>query len=255
MIKENEKVCIGWIDGGNVYSGFIAHLSTVMLNRSNIISDIVVSSGPYLSLNRNKMVESFLQTDAEWLFSIDTDVCINVEDFDKIIESADSVNRPIVAGKYYIPFDDGKTIIVSAQKIAPPGSVEPSQWLNIEDLNTPIIDGLHSVGIGYCLIHRDVFQAIQLINSGREWPWFKDEFKELSYWKGWSSDDIYFWDQVRSLGINIALCADATSQHLKSFKLTDSTYLAVNGMQPHHNHAHESTKRISWWTKSKKQIK
>lgn len=253
-MNKNNKVCIGWIDGGTVYSGFIAHLSAVILNRADIISDVVVASGPYLSLNRNRMVESFLKTDAEWLFSIDTDVCIKVEDFDRLIEYADPVNRPIVAGKYYIPFDDGKTVIVSGQKHSTPGSVEPSQWLSIEDLNNPIIDGLHSVGIGYCLIHRNVFEAIQLINN-RSWPWFQDEFKSLPYWEGWSSDDIYFWNQVRDLGINIALCSEATSEHLKSFKLGDSTYLSMNGMHVHHNHPDNPSKRISWWTKSKKQIK
>lgn len=250
-MDKNEKVCIGWIDGGTVYSGFIAHMSTIMLNRSDKISDIVVASGPYLSLNRNKMVTNFLQTDAEWLLSIDTDTCITVEDFDKLVEAADSAKRPIVGGKYYIPFDDGRTIVVSGQKFNPPGSTEPSSWLSPEDLHEPIIDGLHSVGIGYCLIHRDVFEAIQLMNNGTEWSWFQDQFTELPYWRGWSSDDVYFFNQVHKINVPIALCTGATSDHLKSFKLNDATYLSVNAIQPSlHNH-HHSHKKMSWWTKTK----
>ena len=114
-MKETEKIAVGWIDGGQIYSGFAAHMSHLLLNRGAVISDVVVSSGPYLSYNRNKMVELFLKTDADWLFAIDTDLKVTLKDFDQLCETADSEKRPIVGGKYYLPFMNGMEMQASAQ--------------------------------------------------------------------------------------------------------------------------------------------
>ena len=66
-MKSNEKVVIGWIDPGTVYSGFAAYIIQLAMHRSDRISNIVCASGSYLSANRNNMVRSFLQTDGDWL--------------------------------------------------------------------------------------------------------------------------------------------------------------------------------------------
>lgn len=88
-MKENETIAIGWIDGGSITSGFASYLSQIVLHRNTIINGIVVGSGPYLSQNRNTMVQKFLEeTNADWLLSLDSDLLIDLESFDALIDSA-----------------------------------------------------------------------------------------------------------------------------------------------------------------------
>jgi hypothetical protein len=256
-MKNNEKVTIGWIDGGTIFSGFAAHVSQLLLNRADRIEGVAVASGPYLSQNRNKMVDVFLETDSDWLLSIDTDLLITLESFDALIESADSEKYPVVAGKYYLPFDNGKSIVVSAQTSTDLANTDVmGHWVTPEMLaHGPLLTNLHSVGIGYCLIHREVFEAVQALNAGKKYVWFKDEWRED--WNAWVSDDIGFFNQLRVLGINISLNTLATSTHLKNLKLNDDTYLTFNvGV---HEESHANTlmnpqHKISWWAKRKKNL-
>ena len=254
-MRDDEKVVIGWIDGGTIHSGFAAYLCQILLNRNERILGQVAASGPYLSLNRNEMVELFLQTDADWLFSIDTDLCVPLESFDSLIQSADKIKRPIVAGKYYLPFDNGANITPSAQTMEnnDPDPEKMGHWVTPEELTSaPILDGLHSVGIGYVLIHRDVFLSIRAVNPDNKFPWFRDEWKES--WGAWVSDDLGFFNQVRGLGINIALDTQATSTHLKQFGITDDVFLKRMTSQTaqEHNHHMHPNKKLSWWNGKKK---
>jgi hypothetical protein len=254
-MKDNEKVAIGWIDGGTLYTGFAAHLTQMLLHRNDRISDVVVASGPYLSQNRNRMVNLFLETNADWLFSIDSDLMVDLASFDELIKSADAETNPIVGGKYYLPFENGKTLVVSAQNVYDPAPNGIGTWLKPEQLaEGPLLNGLHSVGIGYCLIHREVLEAVQAMNLGKKNAWFKDEWRED--WDAWVSDDIGFFNQVRNLKINISLNTVATSTHLKNVKINDDSYLTFNigSHEQSHNHNHHMhpNNKISWWAGRKK---
>jgi len=251
-MRDNEKIAIGWIDPGTVYTGFAAFVSTIVLNRPERISDVIAASGPYLSLNRNKMVEIFLKSDADWLLSLDSDICLSLESFDKLVKSADSLERPVVGGKYYVPWDNGSGVTVSAVKpVDLSDHTAMGVWLTHEELAAggEIIEGLHSVGIGYVLIHREVFEAIASIKP-EKYPWFKDGWKPE--WDTWTSDDMYFWEQVRGLGIKISLNAEATSDHLKNFKLNDTVYLQSNLNSPTAHHHEHPSRRLWWWAGKKK---
>jgi hypothetical protein len=261
-MNSNEKIAVGWIDGGQIYSGFAAHLSHLILNRNERISDIVVGSGPYLSYNRNKMVELFLKTKAEWLFAVDTDLKITLKDFDQLCETADSQKRPIVGGKYYLPFLNGTSMQASAQQFGPAGQPY-GNWLPVEATNSnQPIEGLHSVGFGYGLYHRSVFEAVFEAREDKTnvLPWFRDFY--ASEVDMWISDDVYFFIQLHKLlpGTNVTFEPRATSTHLKVMALSDDSFLSVrtdfNSAAAHdhpHQHVHElPSKRVSWWAKNKK---
>ena len=262
MIKSKEKIALGWIDGGTVMSGFAAYVSHLLLNRQDKVKEVVVSSGPYLSNNRNRMVELFLQTDCDWLFALDTDLKVNLESFDYLCESVDSETRPIVGGKYYLPFDNGMTLHPSAQSISQDPDAIYGQWLDESLVNgRTVVDNLHSVGLGYILIHRSVFEKVKKASQeiNNPLPWFRDEWRNDA--GTWISDDVYFFLQVQKLGINVALDPRATSGHLKIMTLDDDSYLTVrNNFQnahahhEHHEHRHERpSKNVSWWSRKKKQ--
>lgn len=250
-MKSNEKITIGWIDGGLVTSGFVAHLSQILLHRSDIIENVVVGCGPYLSLNRNSIARSFLDdTNSNWLLSLDSDLMIDLKSFDALIDSADSDKYDVIGGKYYVPVNDG--VYVSAQKKHP--EIEGGgAWIQSDDpdLNKKMIENLHSVGAGFMLIHRRVLEKI-LKNSSNQFPWFRDYWTDYPY-ETWISDDIHFCDLANRHGFNIALCTNATSSHLKTSKIDDSIYLNFNNFNKwikEKNYRPEVKK--NWWVRNKK---
>ncbi len=260
-MNKNEKVCIGWIDSGTVYSGFIAYLSQILINRSNRINDVVVASGPYLSWNRNSMIDMFLETESDWLLSLDSDLCIPIESFDELVQSVDKDEYPIMGGLYYLPLNGGKNIFPSAMKLL---DDKQGVFLSMEECSKDkgIVTNLHSVGNGFSMIHRSVFEKIKDAN-GQKLGWFKDEYREE--YDTWISDDVYFYAQCRALGIKISLNTNTTSQHLKVFKVDENSFLnhSASMMQHNHNHDHDHghdhsndvwppNKKTSWWTKKKK---
>ena len=263
-MKNNEKVIIGWIDAGQVLTGFVAHVMQILIQRHDRVTDVLCASGPYLSLNRNKVVEKFLESDADWLLSFDSDVCIKLEDFDKLIAGADSEKRPIIGGKYYLPWDGQDKVVLAAMVKDPEVDYSqetdekmfPARWITNFGPDE-IMDGLHSMGSGYVLIHREVFLAIRASNQGNRYPWFKDFWAE--HHNDWTSEDITFYRQVRNLGINIALHTGAGSEHLKNMKITEDAFLQYNRQSHNHGHVHgenrHGNKIISWWAKSKKSAK
>ena len=259
-MDKNEKVTVGWIDPGTVFTGFVAYISQLFLHRSDRISDVSVASGPYLSSNRNNMVSQFLLTKSDWLLALDSDLCITLESFDSLISKADKDKYPIIGGKYFIPFNNGTEIVLAAQSWHPtvPKGGEFIHKYGPDE----ILEDLHSIGAGYMLIHRSVFEKIAKENPANPMPWFQDEWRTEVYHQ-WISDDIWFFEKVHEAGFKVALDTKATSTHLKNFKIDESTYILVKeGLIAEHDvkhHAKAATagsgynahKRTSWWTKGK----
>jgi hypothetical protein len=255
MQNKNKSITLGWIDTGQVTSGFAAHITQILLHRSDMISDVIVASGPYLSNNRNRMVKGFLDgTQSEWLLSLDSDILVGLESFDTLVDAADEDKYPIMGGKYFLNID-GQIRVSAMTKLD--GNHKYGKWL--EDFSSYIVEDLHSTGLGYCLIHRDVFEAVRA-NSDSPLPWFQD------YWReevpgiqkpGWISDDIHFYNQVTSLGINVSMCLGATSSHIKDSLLNEESFLSFNKFKryedsntPIHNYGEQ--KRDIWRVFSKK---
>jgi len=247
---ENNKVAIGWIDSGSVTSGFAAYIGQILLHRSNIINSVVTASGSYLSANRNTMVKTFLdETDAEWLLSVDSDILIDINSFDELIQAADVTKHQVIAGKYYLPLDTGIELAAQVWHDTLEGT---GQWLDNDDerLKNKIIDNLHSVGAGYMLVHRTVFEKI-LENSANPMPWFQDYWMDFPY-DSWCSDDIHFFTQVHRYGFNVALCTTATSTHLKTSRINDDLWVSFQEYNRYQQNKHyQSGKTKSWWVKGK----
>lgn len=255
MKNKNKSITMGWIDTGQVTSGFVAHISQILLHRNDLISDVIVASGPYLSNNRNRMVKGFLDgTTSDWLLTLDSDIMVGLESFDTLVDAADEDDYPVMGGKYFLNID-GEVRISAMTKLD--GDYRYGKWLT--DTSSFIVEDLHSIGLGYSLIHRDVFEAVRS-TSNHPLPWFQD------YWReeipgiqnnGWISDDIHFYNQVNALGINVSVCLGATSTHLKESRLNEESFLTFNKFKRYesnskeiHNYAEQ--KRDIWRVFSKK---
>lgn len=252
-----KTIALGWIDSGDIKSGFAAYISQILLHRSNVVKNVIAASGPYLSNNRNRLVESFLSTECEWLFTLDSDVLVSLESFDALVEAADKDKYPIVGGKYFIPIN-GQVRVAAMVK----NEDNPMLGTWIENLSTYIVDDLHSIGVGFAMIHRSVFEKIKDSEPNNPLPWFQDYWKNIYNENnqdtgGWISDDIHFFEKVNNLGINVALCLGATSTHVKDSLLNEESYLSFKKFKRYedqsitHGYGFAENKRSIWRVFSK----
>lgn len=250
-MKKNEKIVIAWPDAGSAMSGFVAYIMQILLHRREKISDVIIASGHYLSNNKNSCVSQFLNTDADWLLLMDCDVLVTLESFDTLIDSADKDLRPVISGSYFLPMND--KLFLSAQ-YKNPEYPDAGYW--ISDWDKEIIDDLHSVGAGFLLVHRSVYEKIQENNPEKMPQWFQDEYWGYPYYQ-WISEDIYFCKKVRDLGLNISINTKATSTHLKNVRVTEDNFVKIPQVIPaaappeKHTHPYGNRRKLHWWIKGR----
>jgi len=251
-MEKNEKIAIGWIDSGTVLSPFAAFVSKIVLERGDLITDICVATGPYLTVNRNEMVNNFLHTDADWLLSLDSDVLVDLESFDNLIKNADAVKTPILGGIYYVPMAEIGQVLISGTRFKdgdPLGEDVSGMWID-SFKDDEILENLHDVGLGYCLIHRSVFEKI-LKDTHIRFPWFKEEWKPDPI-NSWVSDDIFFCNLARKYGFKISMCTSARSSHLKTARINDSVYFSSKAIVDEQKRKHDALHdrnyhKKNWW--------
>ena len=121
--------------------------------------------GAYIADCRNKIVEGFLNTTAEWLLFLDIDMVFAPDLVEALLSAANDEDheRKILAGFYLTP---------TAQKPC-------SAWLvygpngklqTIGSFNVGEVKEVASVGMGGTLIHRSVLEAFPL--AADDWRWF-----------------------------------------------------------------------------------
>ena len=114
---------------------------------------VEIMCGPYIDSNRNKMVEDFLKTDYEWLYFWDTDVVI--QDplfFDKMLETSEKLEAPIVSLAYVKKNEEGEYVHL---KLNPDGGM-PNYKLG--EVGEP--EHVICTGAGALLIHRSVLEEM-----------------------------------------------------------------------------------------------
>jgi hypothetical protein len=227
-MEDNEKIAVGFAASGSVYADFAKSVMQLLIHCPGKIKDVISSNGPYIVENRNRVVEEFLKTEMDWLLFFDTDIVTTIKDFNTLVKAADKEKYPVIGGKYFLPL--GGMIRVSGQHLVPDSKLrDPGSWIENWQPNE-ILDNLHSMGMGYVLIHRTVFEKIAEINTKTPHPWFLVEYRPKP-WRGWISEDIWFYEEVRKAGFNIALHTGVTSTHLGKLPVIEEDFLTQRGLK------------------------
>ncbi len=132
--------------------------------------------GSPIDVSRNSIVDKFLETGAKWLLFMDTDNLPPEDGLERLM----SHNLPIVSGLYYRRHVDrpGTAPHPAMWKLVPEGAemtcpacgakhtVKPGKYQPI--LNPPpnMLVEADAIGMGFCLIHRRVFEKVPR-------PWFR----------------------------------------------------------------------------------
>jgi hypothetical protein len=168
-----------------------------------------VTTGPLLSRARNTLVESFLESEDDYMLFTDTDMVFAIEDVDALVAS----DAPIAGGLYFTAAPSGlqapwcTALVPSEDGSAYVPLVLPEPTPEDESFTTPDPIEVSCVGMGLTLIKREVLEA--LAPAKKLWPFAEtDEERGLG-------EDLTFCLRAAEKGFRTVVVPQARVGHIK----------------------------------------
>jgi hypothetical protein len=181
-----------------------------------------VYSGPvHLPESRNAMAQVFLnESDAEWLWIVDSDMGFEQSTLQRLLHTADPVERPVMAG-LYLAAEQVSSDGMGGWHIVPYPVVY--EWredddgvegfVRLPELPKDAVVRVAGAGTGCMLIHRSVLEKVRA--SGEDW------FDQVRYANGQIvSEDLSFCSRLRREGIPLHVDTRVRLSHHKSVWIT-----------------------------------
>lgn len=173
MKLSRNSLTVGYITGGSDKDNFLRSLWNFhLIDEGNgkvwEDGDLIGARGLYVDNNRNDVIYKFLTRNLskEAFLFLDTDMSFDPEAIYMLIDALDPINCPIVSGFYGAWRRD---------------NLFPEWWEYDSTLGfVPIrtfkggegeLQELDGCGMGFCLIHRSVFEKFPLLEND-PWRWF-----------------------------------------------------------------------------------
>jgi hypothetical protein len=152
--------------------------------------DLVLEIGPSVELVRTRLVSRFLESDAEHLLTIDDDIVAPDGSVDRLL----ALGSAVATAPCPIALEHR---IVSSVK-----GVGEEQWMAAPP---PGVFAVGQTGLGFVLIHRDVFSRIRT-------PWFQFGTGPEGHVIG---EDVWFSNGVTQAGLPILCDGSIRCSHFK----------------------------------------
>jgi hypothetical protein len=217
-MKSGDKVAIGMVNDGSIDSNLVIDLIQISRKRTNRFDSFLqVSNIGLLTRSRNLLVKTFLdQTDAEWLLMIDSDERLELDTFDKLVDSVHDTDRPIVSALVFAAFFDDDNHLRPIPTIY--RDLPDSGLQAMDDYSENELIKVDAAGTGCLLISRQLLLLLQenaTENQGQDWAWFVDG----AIAGRWFGEDLLFSKRLASLGIPMYAHTGAICAHNKKFWL------------------------------------
>lgn len=226
--KRTVSGAVGILHTGTVHMAWAIMLRKLITPGN--INYILVSGAPY-DVSRNRIVERFLESDAEWLMFIDSDVLLPQDALTYLLKVSGERNLPVVAALYwrrtppihpcqwieneggdgYIPVNPYECMtckqsimnIFTAKEHREMGHRVVKKWDYGDIL---LVDAVH---MGATLIKRWVFEKLKEKDSGK--PFFY--YTAGKYGVG-SSEDFYMCRRLKEIGVKPAVATNIVAKHI-----------------------------------------
>ena len=207
-------VGVGYVHGGSVHEPFMRSLMNAWIwdsTRAKVISGYFSSGGLYVAVNRNRVCEEFLKKDGEYLWFLDTDMVFGEEDLYKLLNLFRSNKMDIVSALYF-----GR--MVSGVKTTQPVWLMEAQtgvYENVGHFGNGLQE-VDAIGMGCCLIKREVLEKLAETHTQDEWKWFGHDRVQRTDGE-WThlGEDLTFCRRVKALGFKIYGTGSVVVGHLK----------------------------------------
>ena len=189
---------LGFVTGPSVNFWFMHSVFNLFKvdEEQRFAADWLLSFGPYIHQNRNRLVADFLDIDRDWLLMVDNDMVFTPDDVWCLFHEADERGPGIYTAGYLLengvlvcgPWDSNVPHVYHPMLALPPGPREVGM-----------------AGAGFTLVHREVFEAI-----GEDW------FTALDAVSG---EDLSFSWRAREAGYTPLLVPASNPGHFKQVAL------------------------------------
>jgi GT2 family glycosyltransferase len=221
------KVCISYLHPGQLAGLFVESLLELYEddhrrrgNRRILSANpcrIAIESGPRVAAARNQVVRTFLESDVEWLWMLDADMCFRPAVLDQLLEAADPTERPIVGGLY---FHGGRTDVwPSLYLIRDPATHDGEPLHILREYPDNALVKVDGTGGGCLLMHREALVAIGE-RFGEPSPWFMETVHAGREF----GEDITFCLRANALGIPVYVHTGVEVGHVKPFVMNAESY-------------------------------
>lgn len=222
-MKPKETVAIGWCHAGQMDTEFGLSIMSIIRDRPKRVGQFYCVEGlGLLAKSRNIMVKHFLDnTTDDWLLMLDSDERLSVESFDLWTATADSMERPVVAGLYFAALWDGPSL----RPVPLIFTADEERGLQPWDgypLNS--IVKIAAAGTGALLMHRAALEKLRTMAGPdqHDWAWFQDGPVGGNKWL---SEDLMFCSRLGQAEIPMYAHTGVLLQHHKSMWLDEIHYL------------------------------
>lgn len=247
MYDKPKSVMLAYITGGMVHHNFMQSVVRFLRKdeqERNVFYKIVAGEGLYLDVNRNACVIRFLNSPADVLLFIDTDIVFETEAVYRLLDDVDAEHE-IVSGLYFGFGTQGEN--GNKQNVLYPiwfDKEEDERRYRFVKQFSPGLQRLGAVGMGFCALHR---KALERMQPGR---WFERLLREgdgydrrINY-----GEDMAFCVRATEAGIPIWGDGSVGVRHMKATALDFESFLKfwdirppealasatdVNGVAPH----------------------
>lgn len=155
------------------------------------------TAGAVLSIYRNIMSEEFLDTEHDWMFFLDSDMVLPDNALELLLDAADPITRPVVAGVYMMALKDGNvpSMFYWGKDVGTNKYRMHARTGFIPDDETIEVDG---TGSGCILIHRDALLALHK-HYGPPEPWYGVDVRDGTI----IGEDFTFCMRLKDIGIPV----------------------------------------------------
>jgi GT2 family glycosyltransferase len=191
-----------------------------------VLGTIDMSSGANITTARNTVVRDFLLTDAAWLWIVDADMAYPADTLDRLLDSADVDERPIVGGLCFRVTQTNDGPVSLTPTIYGMNDDTPPRTVVYHDYPPQAMCQVAATGAACLLVHRRVFETMR--DSGKfqaPWTWFAEtlypEYNDVL------SEDITFCLRAGACGFPVFVDTSIEIGHQKTFVATADMFRAL----------------------------
>lgn len=234
----NGKVVVAYCHPGQVTGEFHESLVNLlvydMAHEKRIVGGggrLGFRSSANISSARNAMCEKMLaESDAEWLWMVDTDMVFDPDTLDRLLAEADADKAPIVGG---LCFGQEEQLLFPTMYDLTGESEDTLQFIRYQQWPENTMFQVFATGAACLLIHRRVLEVVRdyehpdgRVGFSPVFPWFQ----EREFNGGPMGEDVTFCFRAGMAGLPVHVHTGVTLGHVKSMQLTAEKYVAQRAM-------------------------
>lgn len=218
-MRSGDRVVASWLHPAEAITPpFVASINAVERHSRRLAGTIPIPAGANIVNARNAQARMFLQTDAQWLWIVDSDMGFSADTLDRLCEQAHDENRPIVGGLCFSLLTDPKTRIEHPAPTLYQLSDTPGVMWRMWDWPDGLVE-VDATGAACLLVHRSVLERMSAVHD-EPWPWFCETAMDGRP----VSEDIVFCLRARQLGYPVVVDTTVDIDHYKLLPVNAAMY-------------------------------